>query len=108
MQLLGIGHRGRHRRTQISRKGNYAARQLTFEKVRELDGQDDRFFESLLGAFKSGNVLPLDVRLLDDNSLVNRLLQLLRLLVPRIRIAVVGVLVVALLLHGFLPVLLLL
>lgn len=62
---------------------------LTFEKMREFDGQDDGLFERLFGLLQPGHVRPLDVRFLHDNRAFQLSLHLLLLRVVAIRIRVV-------------------
>jgi len=53
----------------------------TGEQLRELDRQNNGFFEGLLGTLKTGHVVPFDVRLLADDGTGERILHLFVLIV---------------------------
>ena len=46
--------------------------------MRELDRQNDRFFQGLLCIFQTGNILPLNIRLVGQNSSLECRPELLR------------------------------
>lgn len=78
----GLGEEGLARAGRAVEEDAFPGLADADEDVGELDGEDDGFFEGLLGLIEARDVFPADVGLLPDDGLRERVLELVVFLVP--------------------------